>query len=327
MTFPTTRMRRLRQSKPLRSLVRETRLDVSQLVQPLFVCPGTDVRRPIDSMPGCAQLSVDQIALECRELYDLGIESVILFGIPARKDALGESALDAHGVVPEAIRAIKEAVPGLLVWCDVCLCEYTSHGHCGVLEGERVDNDRTIERLAQMSLTCARAGADVVAPSDMMDGRVSVIREALDDEGFEDTVIVSYAAKYASGFYGPFREAAECAPQFGDRQSYQMDPANTNEALREVELDLEEGADMVMVKPALAYLDVIQRIKQEFLAPVVAYNVSGEFAMVKAAGAAGWIDPMVVAREILLSIRRAGADIILTYHAKEVAQAMRETKR
>ena len=327
MPFPVTRMRRLRKNAQLRSLVRETRLDPAQLVQPLFVCPGNDVRRPIESMPGCDQLSVDQVVRESRELYDAGIESVILFGIPAEKDPLGESGLDPEGVVPRAVRAIKESVPGLVVWCDVCLCEYTSHGHCGVLEGERVDNDRTLERLAEMAVVCARAGADVVAPSDMMDGRVAAIREALDDDGLDDTIIVSYAAKYASGFYGPFRDAAECAPQFGDRKTYQMDPANSNEALREVDLDLEEGADVVMVKPALAYLDVIRRIKEEFLVPVAAYNVSGEFAMVKAAGAAGWIDPMIVAREILLSIRRAGADIILTYHAKEVAQAMREEQR
>jgi porphobilinogen synthase len=319
MGFPETRMRRLRRTENLRRMVAETRLSASQLVQPLFVCPGQGVTRPIESMPGCAQMSVDRTVEECRQLHSLGLRSVILFGLPERKDATGSSALDPHGAVPEAVRAIKAALPEMLVWCDVCLCEYTDHGHCGILRGEGVDNDATLEQLQGMALVCARAGADVVAPSDMMDGRVGAIRLALDEAGWTDTVLVSYAAKYASAFYGPFREAAECAPRFGDRKSYQMDPANSNEALREVALDLEEGADMVMVKPALAYLDIIRRIKEEFLVPVAAYNVSGEYAMIKAAASRGWIDGERAALETLLSMRRAGADVILTYHAKEVA--------
>ncbi len=319
MEYPTVRMRRLRQSEPIRRLVRETRLDPAKLVQPLFVCPGEGIERPIESMPGVAQLSVDRLVEECRALAGLGTGSVLLFGIPDRKDATGSAAVDEKGIVPEAVRAIKEAFPDLLVWCDVCLCEYTDHGHCGVLAGDHVDNDATLPRLQAMALACAKAGADVVAPSDMMDGRVGAIRWALDAAGLQNTILVSYAAKYASAFYGPFREAAECAPRFGDRKSYQMDPANSDEALREVALDLEEGADMVMIKPALAYLDVIRRVKDRFQVPVVAYNVSGEYAMVKAAAERGWLDGARVTEEILLSIRRAGADVIVTYHAKEVA--------
>lgn len=324
MGFPDNRPRRLRADERLRSLVRETRLHPGQLVQPLFVCEGEKVSRPIVSMPGQAQLSVDLVVEECRELRDLGVGSVLLFGLPAHKDAIGSSAWDEDGVVPRAVRAIKQQTPELLIWCDVCLCEYTDHGHCGVLHAAQergVSNDATLPHLASMALTCARAGADIVAPSDMMDGRIGFIRRALDAEGFIDTVIVSYAAKYASAFYGPFREAADNAPAFGDRRAYQMDPANADEALREVALDLEEGADIVMIKPALAYLDVIHRVKQRFGVPVAAYNVSGEYAMVKAAAERGWIDEARVTREILLSIARAGADIVVTYHAKEVAGA------
>jgi porphobilinogen synthase len=315
-------MRRLRQSELVRDLVRETELRPHRLVQPLFVCPGRGVERAIDSMPGCAQMSVDRLVEECRTLYNLGLRSVILFGIPERKDAVGSGATDAAGIVPTAVRAIKEALPDFLVWCDVCLCEYTDHGHCGVLQGDRIDNDATLPRLQEMALACARAGADVVAPSDMMDGRVGAIRRALDGGGFTDTILVSYAAKYASSFYGPFREAAECAPRFGDRKSYQMDPGNAEEALREVALDLEEGADIVMVKPALPYLDVIRRVKERFGVPVAAYNVSGEYSMIQAAARLGWLDGEKAAQEVLLSIHRAGADVILTYHAKEVARLL-----
>jgi len=273
-------------------------------------------------MPGCAQMSPDRAALEARALFDLGLRSVILFGIPEEKDAVGSGASDPEGVVPRAVRAIKEAAPEMLVWCDVCLCEYTDHGHCGVLRGETIDNDATLPRLAAMALACTRAGADVVAPSDMMDGRVGAIRRALDENGFEETILVSYAAKYASAFYGPFREAAECAPRFGDRKSYQMDPGNSDEALREVALDLAEGADMVMVKPALPYLDIIRRVKDRFGVPVAAYNVSGEFAMIQAAAQRGWIDGERAALEVLYSIHRAGADVILTYHAREAARLL-----
>ncbi len=319
MPFPTHRPRRLRQNEALRSMVRESQVSIAGLVQPLFVCPGKGVERPISSMPGIAQMSVDRTVEECRALADLGIKNVILFGIPEQKDATGSSAVEDDGVVPRAVRAIKEAHLDLLVWCDICLCEYTDHGHCGILRGERVDNDATLPRLQGMALTCAKAGADVVAPSDMMDGRIGAIRQTLDNAGLDDIVLVSYAAKYCSGFYGPFREAAESAPKFGDRRSYQMDPANSDEALREVAEDLDEGADIVMVKPALSYLDVIRRVKDEFQVPVAAYNVSGEYSMVKAAAERGWLDGERVMREILLSITRAGADIILTYHAKEFA--------
>jgi len=323
MSFPTHRPRRLRQNEALRSLVRETSVSIDGLVQPLFVCPGKGVEKPIGSMPGIAQLSIDRTVEECRALADLGIKNVILFGIPEHKDATGSSAVEDDGIVPRAVRAIKEAKLDLLVWCDICLCEYTDHGHCGLLRGEQVDNDATLPRLQAMALACAKAGADVVAPSDMMDGRVGAIRDTLDDAGLDDIVLVSYAAKYCSGFYGPFREAAESAPKFGDRRSYQMDPANTDEALREVANDLEEGADLVMVKPALSYLDVIRRVKEEFQVPVAAYNVSGEYSMVKAAAERGWLDGDRVMKEILLSITRAGADIILTYHAKEYARLAR----
>ncbi len=322
MPFPDYRSRRLRKNEKLRQLVRETTLSAGNLIYPLFVVPGTNVIRPVSSMPGIAQLSVDRAILECREAAALGIPAVILFGIPETKDALGSEASISDGVVQQAVRAIKDNVPDLLVVTDVCLCEYTDHGHCGLIKNGAIDNDSTLELLAQEALSHAQAGADIVAPSDMMDGRVGAIRRVLDSKGFDQVVIMAYAAKYASGFYGPFREAAESTPQFGDRRSYQMDPANTDEALREVELDIQEGADIVMVKPALAYLDVIYRVKEQFGYPVAAYNVSGEYSMIKAAGINGWIDEERIMLEVLLSIRRAGADMILTYFAKQLARAL-----
>jgi porphobilinogen synthase len=320
MSFPVTRPRRLRRSEAIRSLSRETRLSTHGFIYPMFVCPGQGVRNPIGSMPGVAQQSVDKFLEECREVEQLGIPGIILFGIPDKKDARGSEAYAADGVVQRAIEAVRDAKLNLLVMTDVCLCEYTDHGHCGIVENGEVKNDPTLELLAAESLSHARAGADIVAPSDMMDGRVGAIRKALDGAGFEDIAIMSYAAKYCSGFYGPFREAAESAPQFGDRRGYQMDPANAREALREVALDLAEGADMVMVKPALAYLDIIHRVRETFDVPVGAYNVSGEFAMVKAAAANGWIDEKRIVLEILTGIHRAGASIVLTYHAKDVAR-------
>ena len=320
--FPATRMRRLRRSQTLRRLVRETRLSVDNLVYPLFVCPGRGVRDPIDSMPGNFRMSVDRLVEECREALDLGIPGVILFGIPEAKDATGSTSWAEKGIVQQAVRAIKERLPDLLVITDVCLCEYTSHGHCGVIRDGAVDNDAPLPLLARQALSHAQAGADLVAPSDMMDGRVARIREALDGGGFQEVAIMSYAAKYASAFYGPFREAAGSAPEFGDRRGYQMDPPNVAEALREVRLDIEEGADIVMVKPALAYLDVIYRVKTTFGLPVAAYNVSGEFACIKAAAERGWLDEQRIVEEVLLSIRRAGADIILTYFAKQAARLL-----
>jgi porphobilinogen synthase len=320
MSFPTQRPRRLRRSEALRNLVRETRLTTAGLIYPMFVCPGTKVRQEVSSMPGVYQQSVDQIVEECREVESLGIPGIILFGLPETKDARGASSLGADGVVQRAIEAIRKAELKLLVMTDVCLCEYTDHGHCGVLEDGDVANDATVVILAQQALSHARAGADIVAPSDMMDGRVAAIREILDQHKFENIAILSYAAKYCSGFYGPFREAAQSAPQFGDRRSYQMDPANVREALKEVALDLDEGADMVMVKPALPYLDVIRQVRDAFDVPVAAYNVSGEYAMVKAAAQKGWLDEQRVVLEILTGIQRAGAGIILTYHAKDVAR-------
>jgi porphobilinogen synthase len=320
MTFPTHRPRRLRRTEALRGFVRETRLSTSGLVYPMFACPGTKVRTEVSSMPGIFQQSVDQIVEECREVADLGIPAVILFGLPDKKDEVGSEASDPNGAVQRAIEAIRKAKLDLLVITDVCLCEYTSHGHCGVIEKGDVANDPSVERLAAAAVSHARAGADIVAPSDMMDGRVGAIRQKLDANGFEDVAILSYAAKYCSGFYGPFREAAQSAPQFGDRRSYQMDPANAREALREVALDLEEGADMIMVKPALPYLDIIQLVRERFDVPVAAYNVSGEYAMVKAAARNGWIDEQRVVLEIMTSIQRAGAEIVLTYHAKDVAR-------
>jgi porphobilinogen synthase len=320
MTFPVHRPRRLRRTEALRGLVRETRLTTSGLVYPMFACPGTKVRNEVSSMPGVFQQSVDQIVEECREVADLGIPGVILFGLPSHKDETGSEAAAADGAVQRSIEAIRKAKLNLIVITDVCLCEYTSHGHCGVIKDGEVANDPTLEILASAALSHARAGADIVAPSDMMDGRVAAIRGKLDEHRFQDVAILSYAAKYCSGFYGPFREAAQSAPQFGDRRSYQMDPANAREALREVALDLEEGADMIMVKPALPYLDVIQRVRERFDVPIAAYNVSGEFSMVKAAAKNGWIDEKRVVLEILTGIRRAGADMILTYHAKDVAR-------
>ena len=322
MGFPTIRLRRLRRTEPLRRLARETELAAADLIYPLFVCPGKGVRKEISSMPGNFQLSPDQLVEECREAADLGILGVILFGIPSRKDEKGSEGYDPEGIVQTAVRQVKEACPNLLVITDVCLCEYTSHGHCGLVRGEEILNDPTLELLAKQALSHADAGADIVAPSDMMDGRVGVIREALDDSGFQDTPILSYAAKYASSFYGPFRDAAESTPKFGDRRSHQMDPANADEALREVKLDLDEGADIVMVKPALPYLDVVYRVKQTFQVPVAAYQVSGEFALIKAAGAKGWIDEDRMVMESLTAIKRAGADVILTYFAKDVARRL-----
>ncbi len=321
MPFPATRLRRLRRTPVLRELVRETRLSAGDLVMPLFVEAGLERRAPVSAMPGLERLSISQAVREAGEVAALGIPAVLLFGIPADKDAEGTGAWDQEGVVQLATRAIKEAHPDLLVIADVCLCEYTSHGHCGVLTAAgEVDNDASIELLARTAVSQARAGADVVAPSDMMDGRVGAIRAALDDEGLSDTPVMAYSAKFASAFYGPFREAAGSTPAFGDRRAYQMDPANADEALREVRLDVEEGADVVMVKPALPYLDVIRRVKDETRMPVAAYNVSGEYAMVKAAAARGHVDERAVVLEALTSIRRAGADIVITYHAKDAAQ-------
>lgn len=322
MSFPIQRPRRLRRNANLRRMVRETRLSVDDLIMPLFVVPGRGVENPVASMPGVAQLSVDRAVEECKTIRDLGIPGVILFGIPEEKDPLGSGAYRADGIIQRAVRAIKEHVPGLVVITDVCLCEYTDHGHCGVVREDDVDNDATLDLLVEESLSHVRAGADVVAPSDMMDGRVGAIRRALDAEGFSQTPIMAYSAKYASGFYGPFREAAESTPQFGDRRSYQMDCANTDEALREVALDVEEGADIVMVKPALPYLDVIRRVKERFDVPLAAYSVSGEYAMLKAAARNGWLDESRVVHEALTGIKRAGADVILTYFAKEVARAL-----
>ncbi|HEY2988188.1 MAG TPA: porphobilinogen synthase [Candidatus Binatia bacterium] len=322
MEFPTYRPRRLRRNERLRALVRETNLSASNLIYPLFVGPGKDSAQPVASMPGVAQLSVDRAAKECSEVSALGIPAVILFGIPEHKDSVGSEAYLDNGVVQRAVRAIKERVPELLVVTDVCLCEYTDHGHCGVIKNGDVDNDATLDLLVKEALSHAKAGADIVAPSDMMDGRVGAIRKALDQDGFDQLAIMAYAAKYASGFYAPFREAAESTPQFGDRRSYQMDPGNADEALREVELDIREGADIVMVKPAMTYLDIVYRVKQKFGYPVAAYNVSGEYSMVKAAAKNGWIDERRIVLELLLSIKRAGADMILTYFAKDVAREL-----
>jgi porphobilinogen synthase len=303
-------------------LIRETTLEPGNFIYPLFVGPGKDNAQAVSSMPGVAQLTVDRAVRECQEINALDIPGVILFGIPEKKDAVGSEAYRNDGVVQQAIRAVKDEFPDLLVITDVCLCEYTDHGHCGVVKNGDVDNDSTIELLAKEALSHAQAGADIVAPSDMMDGRVGAIRKILDGNGFEQTPIMAYAAKYASGFYGPFREAAESTPQFGDRRSYQMDPANVEEALREVELDIREGADIVMVKPALAYLDVIYRVKQKFGYPLAAYNVSGEYSMIKAAGQNGWIDEPRIMMEVLFAIRRAGADMILSYFAKDAARLL-----
>ena len=327
MYFPEYRPRRLRRTENLRRLVRETRLSVDQLIYPLFVMPGSGVKNPVASMPGVFQFSVDKLIEEVRSVVELDIPGVLLFGLPEKKDERGSEAHAENGPVQQAVRAIKEAWPELTVITDVCLCEYTSHGHCGILEGTEVLNDATLEILAQVALSHAKAGADIIAPSDMMDGRVAAIRETLDEEGFDRAAILAYSAKYCSGFYGPFREAADSAPQFGDRRAYQMDICNAEEAIREVALDIEEGADMVMVKPAMSYLDIIWRIRQEFDRPVAAYNVSGEYSMVKAAAANGWIDGDRIMMEILTSIVRAGADLILTYFAKDAARLLRKTQR
>jgi porphobilinogen synthase len=327
MGFPSIRPRRLRSSPLLRSLVRETRLSPADFIMPLFVRPGSGVREPVASMPGVFRYSIDLLGEECRRISRLGIPAVLLFGIPDRKDETGEAGADDKGIVQQAIRAIRREAEGLLIISDVCNGANTPQGHCGVFPDGKIDNDRTLEVLARQAVSHARAGCDMVAPSDMMDGRVGAIRQALDTAGFVDLPIMSYAAKYASAFYGPFREATDCAPRSGDRKSYQMDPANASEALREVALDIEEGADLVMVKPALSYLDVITRIRERFSVPVAAYNVSGEYAMVKAAAANGWIDETAVMMEILVSIKRAGAGMIITYHADSVATLLREEKR
>jgi len=322
MQFPVYRPRRLRKNETLRRMIRETKLSVDDFIFPIFVTHGRGIRNEISSMPGIAQLSVDLAVKEAEEVYKLGIPAVILFGIPRKKDPRGTEAYVRSGIIQQAIRAIKKKLPELVVITDVCLCEYTSHGHCGLVVKGRVDNDATLKLLAKMSLSHAEAGADMVAPSDMMDGRVKIIREALDQNGFEDIPIMSYAAKHASGFYGPFREAAESTPQFGDRKSYQMDPANAREAIRETWLDVQEGADIIMVKPALPYLDIIRAVREEFNLPVGAYNVSGEYAMIKAAAQRGWIEEERVMMEVLTGIKRAGADLILTYFAKEAARLL-----
>jgi len=323
MYFPISRPRRLRASEQHRRMVRETRFSVDDLIYPMFVVHGKGIRNEIASMPGVAQVSIDLLVKEAQEVYNLGIPAVILFGIPRRKDARASEVYAKNGIVQQAVRAVKDRVPELLIITDLCLCEYTHHGHCGVVKGHKVLNDPSLELLAKGAIAQAQAGADLVAPSDMMDGRVGAIREALDQTGFEQIPILSYSAKFASGFYGPFRDAAGSAPQFGDRRSYQMDPPNAREALREIEMDIQEGADIVMVKPALAYLDLIRLARERFNCPIAAYNVSGEYAMVKAAARMGWVNEDQVVYEILTGIKRAGADLILTYFAKDVARKMR----
>jgi porphobilinogen synthase len=321
--FPLLRPRRLRRTAAIRAMVRETELNARDFVYPLFARPGRGERVEIDAMPGQYQLSVDRLAEEVGKAREEGIRAVLLFGLPERKDESGSEAWDDEAAVQASVRELKKTYPDVIVITDVCLCEYTSHGHCGVVSEEQVLNDPTLELLARAAVSHARAGADIVAPSDMMDGRVGAIRRALDEAGFDEVAILSYAAKYASAFYGPFRVAAESAPQFGDRRAYQMDPANTDEALREIALDLDEGADMVMVKPALSYLDVIRRARETFNAPLAAYNVSGEYSMLLAAAERGWIDRDRAVLEVLTSIRRAGADVILTYHAREAARLLK----
>jgi len=324
MVFPEYRPRRLRQNAAFRSLIRETRLDAGQFIYPLFVMPGKGKRQEIASMPGVFRLSVDQLAKEAKECLGLGVNHLLLFGLPEKKDAMGSGAHAKDGIVQRAIRELKNAVPEMMIVTDVCLCEFTDHGHCGCIIENQVDNDATLEILAKTALSHAQAGADMVAPSDMMDGRVGEIRATLDENNFDHVPIMAYSVKYASAFYGPFREAADCAPKFGDRTSYQMDPANVREALREATLDVEEGADILMVKPAMAYLDIIKTLKDEFDLPIAAYHVSGEYAMIKAAAARGWIDEERVMAESLLAIKRAGADIIITYYAKEMARKLRK---
>ncbi|HKL31598.1 MAG TPA: porphobilinogen synthase [Tangfeifania sp.] len=322
MQFPVTRLRRLRKNAAIRNMVRETILTRNDLIMPLFVCPGEGVENKISSMPGNSQFSVDLLVKRCRELYDKGVQSVLLFGIPESKDETGEVACQHNGIVQQAVRALKKEVPELYLIADICNCEYTKHGHCGTIVDGDVDNDLTIDTLAKQSVSLAEAGVDMVAPSDMMDGRVGAIRTALDQNGFKDVPIMAYSAKYSSAFYGPFREAAESAPQFGDRKTYQMDPANGDEALREVELDIQEGADIVMVKPALNYMDIIQSVKANFNVPVAAYNVSGEFSMVKAAAEKGWIDEKRIVLELLTGLKRAGADIIISYHTQDIIEEL-----
>lgn len=322
MAFPMQRMRRLRQNENLRRMVRETKLSVDDFIFPLFVQPGEGRKEEIHSMPGNYRFSIDMLIKELQEVKSLGIPAIMLFGIPAHKDEQGSEGIADDGIIQRAVREIKKSIPELIVITDVCFCEYTSHGHCGCIKDQDVDNDTTLDWLGKMALSHVRAGADIVAPSDMMDGRVAAIRKALDDNNFSNIPILSYAAKFASAFYGPFRDAADSAPQFGDRRSYQMDPANGDEAVREVALDIEEGADIVMVKPALPYLDLIRRVKDRFQMPTAAYNVSGEFAMIKAAGKMGWIDEQRVMLEALTSIKRAGADLILTYFAKDAARLL-----
>ena len=324
MVFPDYRPRRMRRNEAMRALIRETHLSPDQLVYPFFVMPGKNKKEEISSMPGVFRITVDQLASEAKECLELGINSTILFGLPEKKDAMGTGAHAKNGIIQTAIRELKNKVPEFLVITDVCLCEYTDHGHCGCLIDNDVDNDATLEILAKTALSHAEAGADIVAPSDMMDGRVAEIRAALDENNFESIPIMSYAVKYASAFYGPFRDAADCAPQFGDRKSYQMDPANSREALREATLDVDEGADIIMVKPAVAYLDIISKLRDEFDLPIAAYHVSGEYAMIKAAAERGWIDGEKVMAETLLSIKRAGAEIILTYFAKDMARLLQK---
>jgi porphobilinogen synthase len=324
MPYPVYRPRRLRESPLLRRMIRETVLKTDDFILPLFTVHGRGVRDPIGSMPGQFRLSIDELLKECKDAASMGIPAVLLFGLPREKDPRGREAYAEDGIIQQAVRALKDSIPDLLVITDVCLCEYTSHGHCGVVEEDRVKNDPTLDLIARTALSHAEAGTDMVAPSDMMDGRVAAIREALDEAGYQETPIMAYSAKYASAFYGPFREAADSAPQFGDRRSYQMDPANGLEALREVALDVDEGADIVMVKPALPYLDVIARVKADFGLPVAAYSVSGEYAMIRAAGQLGWLDEERAMLEALIGIRRAGADLIITYFAKEAARLIEQ---
>jgi len=323
MFYPTFRARRIRGKEVFRRMVRETTLSANDLIYPMFSAFGTGIRKEISSMPGIYQQSIEYIVEEAQQAYELGVPAVILFGIPETKDAVGSDAYAEHGIIQETIRALKKQVPGLAVITDVCMCEYTDHGHCGIIKDGDVDNDATLELLAQEALSHAQAGADMVAPSDMMDGRVMAIREILDNNGFTHIPVMSYAVKYASGYYGPFREAAESTPQFGDRRSYQMDPGNRLEAIREAQMDVEEGADIIMVKPGLPYLDIIREVRNQFNLPVAAYNVSGEYSMIKAAGKMGWIDEERVIMETMLSFKRAGADLILTYHATEVAKLLK----
>ena len=327
MPYPFYRPRRLRKSALLRKMVRETVLRTDDLVLPLFAVHGRGVREPISSMPGQARLSIDELLRECKDAASMGIPAVLLFGLPQEKDPRGSEAYAEDGIIQQAVRAVKETIPDLLVITDVCLCEYTSHGHCGIVEDGRVKNDPTLDLIARTALSHAEAGADMVAPSDMMDGHVGAIREALDEAGYQETPIMAYSAKYASAFYGPFREAADSAPQFGDRRGYQMDPANAMEAMREVALDVDEGADIVMVKPALPYLDIISRVKSDFGLPVAAYSVSGEYAMIRAAGQLGWLDEERAIMEVLIGIRRAGADLIITYFAKDAARLIEQGRQ